>query len=45
MLFVIPIIILAALFYAFAMVLRRRLVKPNFTGQNIWITGASSGIG
>lgn len=25
--------------------LRRRLVKPDYTGQTIWITGASSGIG
>jgi len=25
--------------------IRRKIVKPNYHGKNIWITGASSGIG
>lgn len=44
MLVIFPIIIFAAFFYAFAMVVKR-LTKPNFTVKNIWITRASSGIG
>ena len=31
--------------YTVTAFIRRKLVKPNYSGQIIWITGASSGLG
>lgn len=33
------------LIYSIFKILRRKLKKPNYEGQTVWVTGASSGIG
>jgi NADPH:quinone reductase-like Zn-dependent oxidoreductase len=38
-------IVILLIFYAVLAFVRRKIVKPNYNGQVIWITGASSGIG
>ena len=38
-------ILFCLLAYAFQRIVRRKLSKPNYHGQNVWVTGASSGIG
>jgi NADPH:quinone reductase-like Zn-dependent oxidoreductase len=39
--------IIIGLFLAYSIykIVRRKLCKPNYEGQTVWITGASSGIG
>lgn len=38
---------LSAIFLIYALVayVRRKVTKPDYTGKNVWITGASSGLG
>jgi NADPH:quinone reductase-like Zn-dependent oxidoreductase len=38
---------IAGLFALYALVayIRRKIVKPNYLSQTVWVTGASSGIG
>jgi len=38
---------IAFILFAYALIayIRRKYVKPNYKGQTVWITGASSGIG
>lgn len=31
--------------YALVAFIRRKIVKPNYLNQTVWVTGASSGIG
>lgn len=38
-------LVLAMALYALYAYIRRKTAKPNYDGQLIWITGASSGIG
>lgn len=35
----------AFILYSLFKIARRYLIKPNFKGKNVWITGSSSGIG
>lgn len=37
----------AGLFALYALIayIRRKIVKPNYLNQTVWVTGASSGIG
>ena len=39
--------IIIGLFIAYSIfkIIRRKLTKPNYQGQTVWVTGASSGIG
>jgi NADPH:quinone reductase-like Zn-dependent oxidoreductase len=38
-------LIWAFIIYSVYKIVRRKLVKPNYEGKTVWITGASSGIG
>jgi hypothetical protein len=42
MLYTIVILLIA---YAIIAYIRRKIVKPDYTGKTVWITGASSGLG
>ena len=42
---IIQLTVAVLLIYAIIAYVRRRTVKPDYSGKNVWITGASSGIG
>ena len=42
---IITTILIAFLAYALIAFIRRKITKPNYTNQTVWITGASSGLG